>query len=257
MLVVASANPEDYTNRGRIITPLKDRFGAEIRTHYPLDLDLEIALLRQEAAIQAIVPQHILEVVARFTSMVRASESVDQRSGVSARFSIACVEELSGAALRRSAINGDSEPVVRISDLADVVASLRGKVEFELSQEGTEIETLTLLARQATAGSWRALLGGQQTRPFLTNLVEWFDSGNTLTTTELMSSKEILAAIGPMEGLGSLVTSAEPGIAESPGLVASCIEFAIEGLWLTRRIDKNEHNGAFTYGGKESTTESQ
>jgi magnesium chelatase subunit I len=252
MLVVASANPEDYTNRGRIITPLKDRFGAEIRTHYPLDLALEIELLRQEAAIQAVVPQHILDVVARFTSAVRESESVDQRSGVSARFSIACVEQLSGAALRRAAINGESEPVVRIGDLVDVVPSLRGKVEFELAQEGAEVETLILLARQATAASWRSLLGGQETRSFLTNLVDWFDSGNTFATSDLMSSKELLAAIGPMEGLGSLLTSAEAGMAESEGLVASCIEFATEGLWLTRRIDKNEHNGTNTYGGKET-----
>lgn len=257
MLVVASANPEDYTNRGRIITPLKDRFGAEIRTHYPLDLDLEIALLRQEAAIQALVPQHILDVVARFTSAVRESESVDQRSGVSARFSIACVEQLSGAALRRAAINGESEPVVRIGDLVDVIPSLRGKVEFELSQEGSEIETLLLLARQATAASWRTLLGGAETRLFLTNLVEWFDAGNTFATSDLMSSKELLDAIGPMEGLGALVAAAEPDMAESVGLLASCVEFATEGLWLTRRIDKSADNGKSTYGSKESSAPTQ
>lgn len=247
MLVVASANPEDYTNRGRIITPLKDRFGAEIRTHYPLDLALEIELLRQEAVIQAVVPHHIFDVVARFTSGVRESSSVDQRSGVSARFSIACVEELSGAALRRAAINGDSEPVVRIGDLVDVVPSLRGKVEFELSQEGSEVESLILLARQATAASWRAFFGGLETRAFLANLVDWFDAGNTLATSDLMSSKAILDAIGPMEGLGSLMTAAESGMAESAALLASCIEFATEGLWLTRRIDKEQSNGTNRY----------
>jgi len=257
MLVVASANPEDYTNRGRIITPLKDRFGAEIRTHYPLNLAIEIQLLRQEAAIQAVVPDHILEVVARFTNAVRESDSVDQRSGVSARFSIACIEELSGAALRRAAINDETEPVVRIGDLIDVVASLRGKVEFELSQEGSEVETLILLARQATAATWRSLLGVQETRAFLTNLVDWFDAGNTFATSDLMSSKAILDAIGPMEGLGSLLTATESAMAESVGLVASCIEFAIEGLWLTRRIDKNEHNGSFIYGGKEPGAQTQ
>jgi magnesium chelatase subunit I len=248
MLVVASANPEDYTNRGRIITPLKDRFGAEIRTHYPLDLQLEIELIKQEAAIEAVIPQHMLDVVARFTSLVRESSYVDQRSGVSARFSIACVEELSGAALRRAAINGDSEPVVRIGDLEDVVASLRGKVEFEVSQEGSEVEILTLLARQATAASWRALLGGQSTRVFLTNLVDWFDAGNTLATSDLMSSASILKAIGPMEGVGPLLTATEVQMAESPGLVASCLEFAAEGLWLTRRIDKDQQDGTSTYG---------
>ena len=136
MLVVASANPEDYTNRGRIITPLKDRFGAEIRTHYPLDLELEVQLLEQEADIHAVIPRHLLDVVARFARGVRESSAIDQRSGVSARFSIACVEELSGAALRRSAIAGDDEPVARVGDLVDIVPSLRGKVEFDVSEEG-------------------------------------------------------------------------------------------------------------------------
>jgi len=247
MLVVASANPEDYTNRGRIITPLKDRFGAEIRTHYPLDLELEIALLEQEAEIQAVIPRHMLDVVARFTRGVRESQAIDQRSGVSARFSIACVEELSGAALRRAAITGDDEPIARIGDLVDVVPSLRGKVEFDVTEEGYEEETLVLLARQATAESWRALLGGQATRPFLTHLITWFDVGNTLATSDVMSGWEILDAIGPIEGLGAVVNAAEPGMAESVGLAAACVEFAAEGLWLTRRIDKDEDGGRVTY----------
>jgi magnesium chelatase subunit I len=247
MLVVASANPEDYTNRGRIITPLKDRFGAEIRTHYPLDLELEIALLEQEADIRAVIPKHMLDIVARFTRAVRASPAIDQRSGVSARFSIACVEELSGAALRRAAIAGDDEPVARVGDLIDVVPALRGKVEFDVTEEGFEEETLVLLARQATAESWRALLSGQQARPFLTHLVEWFDAGNTLATSDVMSGREILNAIGPIEGLGAVVGAAETGMAETPGLAAACVEFAAEGLWLTRRIDKDDTGSGVTY----------
>ncbi len=247
MLVVASANPEDYTNRGRIITPLKDRFGAEIRTHYPLTLDLEIDLLTQEARIQAVIPRHLLQVVARFTRMVRESPAIDQRSGVSARFAIACVEELSGAALRRSAINGDDEPVARVGDLMDIVPSLRGKVEFDVSEEGQEEDTLALLARRATAEAWRTLLGGSTTRPFLTQLVQWFDEGNELQTSDVTSSEGILASVGSMEGLGAMVGAAEPGMAESPGLVASCIEFAAEGLWLTRRIDKDDVGNAVRY----------
>ena len=247
MLVVASANPEDYTNRGRIITPLKDRFGAEIRTHYPLDLDLEIQLLEQEADIHAVIPRHLLDTVARFARGVRESQAIDQRSGVSARFSIACVEELSGAALRRSAIAGDDEPVARVGDLVDIVPSLRGKVEFDVSEEGYEEDTLVLLARQATADAWRALLGGQQARPFLTHLVQWFDEGNTLATSDVMSSRAILEAIGPMEGLGAVITAAEQGMAESPGLAAAVIEFAAEGLWLTRRIDKDDDGDTITY----------
>ena len=249
MLVVASANPEDYTNRGRIITPLKDRFGAEIRTHYPLDLELEIELLEQEAIIKAVIPRHLLDIVARFTRAVRESPAIDQRSGVSARFSIACVEELSGAALRRAAIAGDSEPVARVGDLVDVVPALRGKVEFDVTEEGYEEETLVLLARQATAESWRTLLGGQNTRAFLTHLIEWFDAGNTLATSDVMSGSEILNSIGPIEGLGAVIGAAEAGMDESPGLAAACVEFAAEGLWLTRRIDKDASGSGSTYAG--------
>ena len=249
MLVVASANPEDYTNRGRIITPLKDRFGAEIRTHYPLDLELEIELLEQEANIKAVIPRHLLDIVARFARAVRESPAIDQRSGVSARFSIACVEELSGAALRRAAIAGDSEPVARVGDLVDVVPALRGKVEFDVTEEGYEEETLVLLARQATAESWRTLLGGQSTRAFLTNLIEWFDAGNTLATSDVMSGSEILNSIGPIEGLGAVIGAAEAGMDESPGLAAACVEFAAEGLWLTRRIDKDASGSGSTYAG--------
>ncbi len=246
---MASANPEDYTNRGRIITPLKDRFGAEIRTHYPLDLELEIELLEQEANIKAVIPRHLLDIVARFTRAVRESPAIDQRSGVSARFSIACVEELSGAALRRAAIAGDSEPVARVGDLVDVVPALRGKVEFDVTEEGYEEETLVLLARQATAESWRTLLGGQNTRAFLTHLIEWFDAGNTLATSDVMSGSEILNSIGPIEGLGAVIGAAEAGMDESPGLAAACVEFAAEGLWLTRRIDKDASGSGSTYAG--------
>lgn len=248
MLVVASANPEDYTNRGRIITPLKDRFGSEIRTHYPIELSDEIVLIKQEAEIGSIVPEHILSVVARLTRAVRESESVDQRSGVSARFSIACIEELSGAALRRAAINGGNQAVVRIGDLAEVLPSLCGKIEFEIAQEGQEMPILALLARQATAGAWRAMLTGAATGKFLASLVAWFDEGNQLATSDLMSSKAILEAIGPIEGLGALLTAVEPNLDHSEGLVASCIEFAAEGLWLTRRIDKNQGVKKSTYG---------
>ena len=248
LLVVASANPEDYTNRGRIITPLKDRFGAEIRTHYPLDLDDEIDLIRQEANIQAVVPDHLLDIVARFTNEVRGSSSIDQRSGVSARFAIACTEALSGAALRRSAITGEREPVARVGDLMGVVPTLRGKVEFDVSEEGREQELLLHLARRASAESWRTLLGGNDIRPVLTSLVEWFDEGNTLQTGDETAGESVIGELGKFEGLGKLLQAVEPDLAESPGLAASCVEFAIEGLWLTRRIDKDEVDGVIRYG---------
>jgi magnesium chelatase subunit I len=248
LLVVASANPEDYTNRGRIITPLKDRFGAEIRTHYPVSLEAETELLLQEARIEAVVPRHLLDVVARFTREVRESPAVDQRSGVSARFAIACVEALSGAAVRRAAIAGDDDPVARIGDLAGVVPTLRGKVEFDVSEEGQEEETLQLLARRATADAWRAHLGGGDVRPVLTGLVAWFDEGNSLLAGDAIPAATMLDELGPLEGLGRLVGTLEPGMAESSGLVAACVEFAVEGLWLTRRIDKDSIGSVSRYG---------
>ena len=121
LLLVASANPEDYTNRGRIITPLKDRFGAEIRTHYPDLLEDEIAVIRQEADLAAIVPDFLLEVVARFTRNVRESPAVDARSGVSARFGVAAAETAAASALRRSALTGEHPAVARVCDLPAVV----------------------------------------------------------------------------------------------------------------------------------------
>lgn len=248
LLVVASANPEDYTNRGRIITPLKDRFGAEIRTHYPLLLDDEIDLIRQEANVQAVIPDHMYDVVARFTTEVRTSSSIDQRSGVSARFAIACTEALSGAALRRSAITGEKDPVARIGDLMGVVPTLRGKVEFDVSEEGREQELLIHLARKATAETWRQLLGGNDIRPVLTSLVEWFDEGNTLQTGDITPGASLLGELGQFEGLGKLMQTVEPELAESSGLAAACVEFAIEGLWLTRRIDKDAVDGVIRYG---------
>ncbi len=141
LLVVASANPED-TNRGRIVTPLKDRFGAEIRTHYPIELSDEVALLQQEARIvwdghlgSPVVPNHLLEIVARYTRAVRESPQVDARSGVSARFAIAGLETLAASAVRRAAITGEP-PVARVCDLPALVPASRGKVEFEDAEEG-------------------------------------------------------------------------------------------------------------------------
>lgn len=252
LLVVASANPEDYTNRGRIITPLKDRFGVEIRTHYPLTVAEEMALLAQEARIEAVVPDHLREVVARFTRLVRESPAVDQRSGVSARFAIACMEQLSGAALRRAALIGDREPVARIGDLADIVPTLLGKVEFDVSEEGEEEATLALLARRATAETWRSRLRGSRPATFLTGLVAWFDAGRTLDLDDLTPASTIVTAVGPgdgeaVPGLGALVGHLEPEMASSAGLVAACVEFAAEGLWLARRINKEEVGGTMRF----------
>ncbi len=246
LLVVASANPEDYTNRGRIITPLKDRFGAEIRTHYPLDVDDEVALVAQEADLVAEVPAHLLEVVARFARELRESSAIDQRSGVSARLAVAAVEAAAGSALRRSALTGEDQPVARVGDLPGVVPTLRGKLEFEMGEEGREEEVLDHLLRLAIAGTFRSRLAGAD----LTGFTARFAEGDTVETGVLVTAAELLDQLGGVSGLAAVLDRL--GVDEdsvSPGQVAAAVELVLEGLWLTRRLDKDSADGRSIYGG--------
>jgi magnesium chelatase subunit I len=249
VLLVASANPEDYTNRGRIITPLKDRFGAEVRTHYPLRLDDEIALVRQEAVLswpgtQVTVPDHLVEIVARFTRLVRDCPQVDQRSGVSARFAVAGVETVAACAVRRAAVTGEMEAVARVCDLPSVVPASRGKVEFEAAEEGRELEVLAHLLRRATADAFRARLAGLD----LSGLQARFADGSSVETGELVPASDLLARLGPVPGLAALLQRLGED-RESPGLAAAALEFALEGLHLNRRLAKDEVRGRTVYGG--------
>ncbi|MEU7798006.1 sigma 54-interacting transcriptional regulator [Micromonospora arborensis] len=255
LLLVASANPEDYTNRGRIITPLKDRFGAEIRTHYPVDLELELALIRQEADLVAEVPEHVLEVLARFARAVRESPSVDPRSGVSARFAIAAAETVAGAALRRAgllAASGTPEgrpeaAVARVGDAVSVTSTLRGKVEFESGEEGREIEVLAHLLRTATAETFRAHLAGLDLSGF-TALV---DEGAAIETGELVGAAELLRQVGTVPGLAKVLDRLGLGDAPTPEEAAAAVEFVLEGLHLTRRLGKDvTDSGRTVYGGR-------
>ncbi|MGC5306617.1 magnesium chelatase [Micromonospora zamorensis] len=255
LLLVASANPEDYTNRGRIITPLKDRFGAEIRTHYPVDLDLELDLIRQEADLVAAVPEHVLEVLARFARAVRESPSVDPRSGVSARFAIAAAETVAGAALRRAGLlaatatpEGRPEAAVaRVGDAVSVTSTLRGKVEFESGEEGREIEILAHLLRTATAETFRAHLSGLDLSGF-TALVE---DGAAIETGELVSASELLRQVGTVPGLAKVLDRLGLGDAPTPEEAAAAVEFVLEGLHLTRRLGKDvTDSGRTVYGGR-------
>ncbi len=242
VLLVASANPEDYTNRGRIITPLKDRFGAEIRTHYPLELDDELVLIAQEAHVTAAVPMHLMEVIARFTRLVRESPAVDARSGVSARFAIAGTETVAASAMRRSAIAREDQPVARVCDLPSVVSTLLGKVEFEVSEEGREEEVLAHLLRRATSDTWRRMLGAAD----LNGLLDRFDRGATVDSGELVPAAELLHRIGPVTGLSKILESLGME-GESPGHAAAALEFALEGLYLMRRLSKDTSDGTSTY----------
>jgi magnesium chelatase subunit I len=266
LLLVASANPEDYTNRGRIITPLKDRFGAEVRTHYPIELTDEVRLLHQEAhtswvgadgTVRAgdaglatpVIPEHLAEIVARFTRLVRDSNHVDQRSGVSARFAIAGLETVAASAVRRAAVAGETRPVARVVDLPAIVPASRGKVEFADSgsdpDDERELEVLEHLLRQATAQTFRARCAGLD----LTGLQEHFTGGETVESGELVPAAALLGQLGTIPKLAELLGRlGVPEGEQSAEQAAAAVEFALEGLYLTRRLAKDTDGPRTVYG---------
>ncbi len=247
LLLVASANPEDYTNRGRIITPLKDRFGAQIRTHYPLDTELEAAVVDQEAVrltsegLQVHVPAFMTEIVAEITQQARRSPHVNQRSGVSVRLSIANYETLVANATRRAVRHGESEVVPRVSDLDALVASTSGKVEFEMLDEGREEQVLDRLVASAVLTTFRA-----RTRPEkLGELVTAFEGGLVVHTGDDIASAEYAGVVGGVPVLRELLADLDVG--ETPAGVASAIELVLEGLHLSKRLNKDAVDGRATY----------
>ena len=243
-LVVASANPEDYTNRGRIITPLKDRFGAEIRTHYPVALEDEVAVIRQEADLVAHVPDHLVEILARFTRALRESSSVDQRSGVSARFSIAGAETVAAAALHRATSQGEEDAVARIVDLQTAVDVLGGKIEFETGEEGREEQILEHLLRKATAETVRSRLAGVD----LGLLVQAIEKGASIVTGEQVTAIEFLTGL-PVLGESELYDEVCDRLdATNDGERAGAIELALEGLFLAQKVSKESGDGETVYG---------
>ena len=244
LLLVASANPEDYTNRGRIITPLKDRFGAEIRTHYPIEVEEEVAVISQEAELVADVPEHLLEILARLARLLRDSSSVDQRAGVSARFAIAAAEGVAASALRRAARTGEEPAVARTCDVPTVLPTLLGKLEFEMGEEGREVEVVAHLLRLAIAETFRERLVGLD----LSGFTEIFAEGATVETGELVPAEELLGQLDSMPGLSKVLDRLGDGDDASVGHVAAAVELVLEGLHLTRRIDKENVGGRTIYG---------
>jgi magnesium chelatase subunit I len=245
LLVVATANPEDYTNRGRIITPLKDRFGAEVRTHYPPSAADEIMIMTQEARCPdtlalglrgpVVTPPFMGEVLAAFTRALRAAPEVNQRSGVSVRFSISNYETLAASSVRRAIRTGEERAVARPSDLAQVLSAGIGKVEFETFEEGHEPEILSRILRRALLEVFRRRVGGAD----LSRLVAWFDEGGMVETGDLVPSGELLAQLEGLPGLAGLLKALKIEV-ESPDVAAAIFEFALEGLHLSRKIDRSE-----------------
>ena len=252
VLLVASANPEDYTNRGRIITPLKDRFGAQIRTHYPLDVELEMDVIEQEAVpvetggIPVRVPEFMTEIVAAVSQQARRSPHINQRSGVSVRMSIANYETMVANATRRALRNDEDEVVPRVSDLEALVPSTAGKVEFETVDDGREEQILDRIVKAAVLETFRSQCSPEQ----LVDLVHAFDEGTVVHTGPDLPAS---AYAGVLDDLPALhATLAELQVGETPAAVASAVEFVLEGLHLSKRLNKDAVGTRATYRGKNS-----
>jgi magnesium chelatase subunit I len=258
LLLVATANPEDYTHRGRIVSPLKDRFGTQVRTHYPETLGDEIAIMEQEARrpagagqIPVRVPAFMKELLAALTSELRRSPQINQRSGVSVRYSIGNLETLSAAALRRAARAGEPEAVPRLVDVPAVLAGSLGRVEFDAVEEGREEEILLRATRGAVLEVFRRRLAGFDFSAILAR----FDRGFAAETSDLTPATQFLSQFGDLPGLGKLL--GRLGVEEeSPGVAASALELALEGLHLSRRLNKDEAGrvGAYRYEGFDPET---
>jgi len=248
--VVASANPEDYTNRGRIITPLKDRYGAEIRTHYPRNIAIEIDIMEAERSallesdsFQVAVPRFMKEIVAEITNLARQHGDINQRSGVSVRMSIANYESLISNALRRSLLLREDEAVPRISDLPAVLPSSNGKIELETIEEGKEGDVVAELTRQAV----RKVFNHNFDLSDLADILEFFGLGESLEVSDTMPTAAYRQKTQDVTGLTKLMQRL--GCAKSPGMTASGIEFVLEGLHLNKKLNKKVIEGEISYWG--------
>ena len=236
VMVVASANPEDYTSRGRIITPLKDRYAAQVRTHYPESREVELAVVRQEVRVPAVegirvfVPDFMEALIGEITLQARSSPDVNQTSGVSVRVSISNYETLIANALRRAIRFGEEEAVPRISDLPALVTSTAGKLEFEYAGEDrSEVTVVRELIKRAT----RLVFDGVVPVEGVASVVESFDQG---WNVEVSAGGDYLEGLDEIRGLREAATRLVEGA--SPERLASAIEFILEGLHLSNRLNK-------------------
>jgi magnesium chelatase subunit I len=256
LFVVASANPEDYTSRGRIITPLKDRLGSQVRTHYPRTLDHELAIVRQEkqrfvpgdGEPTVAVPGFIEELLAELTHLARRSPEISQRSGVSVRVTVANAEVLEAAALRRAVRLGETVAAPRVSDLGAVVASTVGKIELEsVGDDAPEERVVERLITKALFTTF----GRSVDIDDLDDVVLAFEDGLVIETGDRVASREYVRWMAEIPGLHEAVRrlgafDVTDG-AEEPAVVASAVEFLLEGLHLSRRINKDRSGGGTVY----------
>ncbi len=248
VLLVFTANPEDYTARGKIITPLKDRIGAEIRTHYPRTREHAMAITAQEAwlnrddgaggeSVAMVIPLYVREVVEEVAFQARADQKIDKRSGVSQRLPITCLESVVSNAERRSILTGESPVVPRVTDLYAALPAITGKFELEYEGELKGAETVARdLVRAAVANVFTARFDTADTRP----IVEWFDAGGTIQTSDTAPATDLLAQARQVPGLVDLAIQVGASEADPPPLVAAAVDFVLEGLYALRKIGRTE-----------------
>jgi len=248
VMVVASANPEDYTSRGRIITPLKDRYASQIRTHYPKTREIELEVVRQEAftprvdGIDVHLPVFMEEILAEVTFEARSSPDISQTSGVSVRMSIANYETAMANAVRRALRNGEKEAVPRISDLPALQASTTGKIELEYAgAERTEEEVIEHLIERAT----RRVFDARVSQEGVASVVDAFDQGWQVEVSEDLAASEYLEGLDEIPGLRAAAVALAGG--DSAERMASAIEFILEGLHLSNRLNKAVVDGSARY----------
>ena len=250
VLLVASANPEDYTNRGRMITPLKDRFGAQIRTHYPLEIDTEIDIAEQEAVpleapgLSIIVPEFMAEIIATFSHICRSSPQVNQRSGVSVRMTVTNYETLAANATRRALQAGENRVVPRVSDLDALMASSSGKIEIESIEEGREGQIVKQMLNAAVLEVFKGRFSPED----LVAVVESFDGGTVAHTGDDLGSAQYADMLAGNAALAAAV--AELTDSSEPAELASAVELILEGLHLSKRLNKEAIGMRATYRGR-------
>jgi magnesium chelatase subunit I len=262
LCMVFSANPEDYTNRGRLVTPLKDRIGSVIRTHYPLTREIGVQITEENAWIErdgpvaVIVPAWVKEVVEEVSRLARCSPHVNQQSGVSVRMSIANMESVVSNAERRGIVLGQGTAVARISDLVGLRPSSRGKMELNMTEEPGEEDSL--LGRLVEEAVCNVFDGQLKTREFR-DVVEYFEAGKPVEVGDLVPAGTLLERLQAIPGfcqrLGALALRLDPRLADQSGddeagraVQASTAEFVLEALYCHNRLNKSNRSGQLHYG---------
>ena len=249
VVIVASANPEDYTSRGRIITPLKDRFDVQIRTHYPKNIDDEISIMEQEAtstdrrSSPVEVPRFMKEILGHLTFEARKSNEINQSSGVSVRVTINNYESIISNAEKRALRCKENNIVPRISDLHSLLASTSGKIEMEyVGEDKKEDDLVDKLINRSIVKVFDQYFNLNS----LQKVIEYFNSGWGVEVSDQMASQDYLEGIKEIPGLKEAIKSL--GVSEAPSMMASATEFVLEGLHLHQKLNKDVDGGRATYG---------